>query len=114
MTSNRTSILAMAAATALCSVQPALAAPADALVVTQLPDPDPNYAPPKAEKKAPPARRGSDEPTTLDGAMENLGRVLGQAAKMVPQHTGPSAEQWQADARERMQKLREQAGLPQQ
>jgi hypothetical protein len=59
---------------------PAVAAPAtEPLIVTRLADPDPNYVPPPAERHA--ARMGrQDESPTLDSAMQDFGRAIGQAA----------------------------------
>jgi hypothetical protein len=70
----------------LCAAQPLLAAP-EPLVVSQLPDPDPNYVPPPPERKAARRAQGNpDDSSTLDQVFENLGRVTGQLAKMGQQY----------------------------
>jgi len=65
---------------------PLLAAPSEPLVVTQLADPDPNYVPLPREPKH--GKRNADEVDenpTLDGAMQEFGRALGQAAMIQQQ-----------------------------
>jgi len=65
---------------------PAMAAPPEPLVVTQLADPDPNYVPPPLEPRH--GKRNSDavdENPTLDGAMREFGQALGQAAMVQQQ-----------------------------
>ena len=97
---------------ALGAAQTAVAVPPEPLVVTKLHDPDPNYVPPQPEPKAASRpRRNSDENPTLDRAFENLGRVTGQLAKMGEQHA-KSNPNWEAEARARIEKLREEAQAP--
>lgn len=74
-----------AAAALVGAAQPAIAAPAEPLVVTKMSDPDPNFVPP------PPERRGrvqirEDENPTLTEAMEQFGRAIGQAAMIQQQN----------------------------
>jgi hypothetical protein len=96
----------------LCVAQPAPAAPSEPLLVTQLSDPDPDYVPPPAERPQPKkARRSklqSADPPTIEQAMENLGHVTGQLAQMAPQ-LSKGDPNWEAAARERLRKMREQA-----
>lgn len=60
---------------------PAIAAPREPLVVTSLPDPDPNFVPPPREHNL--RKRNAavvDDYPRLDAAMEEFGQALGQAA----------------------------------
>ena len=71
---------------ALAVSTPASAGPADpGLVVERLPDPDPGFVPPPAEKHPARAKSRPAEKSELDEAFENLGRVTGQAAQMYEQ-----------------------------
>jgi hypothetical protein len=103
----------LAALLLLGAAHPALAAP-EPLVVTPMADPDPNFVPPAPEHKTTRAHRArSDEDLTLDQAFENLGRVTGQLALMGEQHSKQTGEDWQAKAREQVERMREQADAPQ-
>jgi hypothetical protein len=91
---------------------PAAAAPPEPLVVMRLADPDPSFVPPPE-----PARRGqksvsSDQDPTLDDAMQDFGRAIGQATMLQRQQiearcqageaANANAEQrfaWQASCR---------------
>jgi hypothetical protein len=83
--------LLLSAPVALAIANPALAAPADMLVVEQLSDPDPGYVPPPAEKERVRSSRKSDGNPTLDQAFENLGRVAGQVAQIREQRAKADA-----------------------
>jgi len=114
MTSKQ-KLAVLAASVMLCASHAAVAAPAEPLVVTPLSDPDPNYVPPPPEpKSARPARRSTEESTSLSAAFENLGRVTGQLAKMRQQQAGASPEALDAQARETLRKLQGDAGEPRQ
>ena len=64
----------------------AIAAPGEPLVVTQLPDPDPNYVPPPSELKADSGKSAkADDNETIDQAMQDFGRGIGQAALVMRQ-----------------------------
>ncbi len=79
-------VIALAAAPSSAAPQP------EPLVVTQLADPDPNYAPLPAVSK-PQSKKlqaNDDQNPTLDGAMQDFGLAIGQAAML---------EQQQVDAR---------------
>jgi hypothetical protein len=94
-----------------CAPGPALAAPADQLVVTQLPDPDPGFVPPKPEKSvAAPKRNSDDENPTLDQAFENLGKVTGALAQKMGAQYRPSDADLKAAQERLRQRLQEQAG----
>ena len=75
----------------LCTAQPAVSAP-EPLVVTPMADPDPNFVPPPPEKHEARAWQSSDEHTTLDQAMESLGRVAGQVAQIAEQRAGADGD----------------------
>jgi hypothetical protein len=77
-------------AIALGAVPCGAAPPSEQLVVTQLADPDPNYVPPPAESKSRSKALQTHESPTLDQAMQDFGRAIGQAAML---------EQRQVDAR---------------
>ena len=65
---------------------PAIAASPEPLIVTQLADPDPNYVPPPDGTHG--TRRSSDlvdDNVTLDQAMQDFGRAIGQAAMLQQQ-----------------------------
>jgi len=112
MTARRRSALLATTIVASFLTAPALAVPPEPLVVTKMSDPDPNYVPPKVEPpRARHSLRNSDEHPTLDQAMENLGRITGQLAKVGAQQAR-SNPQWEEEARERLRKMREQAGAP--
>ncbi|HKP33873.1 MAG TPA: hypothetical protein VJT70_03725 [Sphingomicrobium sp.] len=71
---------AFSAALLLCPVATQSAQAPDALVVTPLADPDPNYIPP-AEPRFRGKRSRAEEPQPeLDEAMLAFGRAIGQAA----------------------------------
>lgn len=56
------------------------------LIVTRLPDPDPNFVPlPEAKLRALPSSDRLDGDSNLDQAMQNLGRTIGQAVQMEQQ-----------------------------
>jgi hypothetical protein len=108
MTCSR--IVAAPALTALvlCAAEPAVAAPADALVVTQLADPDPGFVAPKPEKRQPhAARKVDDENPTLEQAMENLGRVTGALAQKMGSQYRPSDADLKAAQERLRQRLQE-------
>ena len=63
------------------------AAPSEPLVVTQLPDPDPNYVPPPEPKGSVRKSDAKDEDTTIDQAMEDFGRAIGQAGMVIREKT---------------------------
>lgn len=65
---------------------PAIAASPEPLIVTQLADPDPNYVPPRDVMRGTrrSADRADDNPT-LDEAMQDFGRAIGQAALLQQQ-----------------------------
>ena len=118
---TRTQILGTVLPASLLFVaQPVVAGP-DALVVTQMPDPDPGFIPPPPEKKAKhAARKQDDDNPTLDQAFENLGRVAGQVAEMEQRRRGESGEaatkarfdpsELRAKAEEAAEKARREAG----
>lgn len=83
MSLNRFSLLAVTAL-ALVPFTSANAAPGGMLVETRLSDPDPGYVPPPAERGSATKQHSAKDPT-LDEAMENLGRVAGQAAQIMQQ-----------------------------
>jgi hypothetical protein len=56
----------------------ASAAPPEPLLVTRLPDPDPNYVPP-LEPKLGGRRDDADQNPTIEEAMQDFGRAVGQA-----------------------------------
>lgn len=62
------------------ATSPAFAeAPGEPLVVTVLPDPDPNFVPPREPKRrARPARARRTAKPTMNQVMEDLGRLTGQ------------------------------------
>ena len=96
----------------LCAPAPALAAPADGLVVTQLPDPDPGYVAPKPDKSLSTRRaKDSDENPTLDQAFENLGKVTGELAQRMGAQYRASPDDLKAAQERLRQRLEEQAGL---
>jgi hypothetical protein len=68
----------------LCGASASVAAPGEPLVVTQLPDPDPNYVPPP-EPKSSGRKDHADEDSTIDQAMEDFGRAIGQAGMVIRQ-----------------------------
>ena len=73
------------AALSLCAA-PAMAAPGEPLVVTKMTDPDPDFVPPPADHSA--ADRSAaraDEDAKLEQAMQDVGRVVGQAAMIEQQ-----------------------------
>lgn len=75
-------VLAVAAATIHA---PAWATPGEPLVVTQLPDPDPDFVPPPEPKRSAQTARSSNAKPTLAEAMEMVGRAAGDAARMAEQ-----------------------------
>lgn len=83
---------ALGLAIALAAVHSNAAPQSEPLVVTQLADPDPNYIPLPAVSK-PQSRKleaDDDQNPTLDEAMQDFGRAIGQAGML---------EQQQVDAR---------------
>lgn len=62
----------------------ARAAP-EPLVVTHLHDPDPNYIPPPEPKRGIRTADGADESASIDQAMEDFGRAIGQAGMVIRQ-----------------------------
>jgi hypothetical protein len=76
---------AVFAGLSLCAAH-ALAAPREPLVVTKMTDPDPGFFPPPADRSA--ADRSAakaDEDARLEQAMQDVGRVVGQAAMIEQQ-----------------------------
>jgi hypothetical protein len=73
----------------LLGAAPIVAAPTEPLIVTQLPDPDPNYVDPSSElkRRATAPANSADEHPTLDQAMQDFGRAIGQAAVIEQQAT---------------------------
>jgi hypothetical protein len=68
------------------SAAPAMPAPPEPLVVTRLPDPDPNFvSPPPQGTQQRRNSPGQRQDATLEEAMQDFSRALGQAA-MVEQH----------------------------
>lgn len=79
------SILGLALASFVLSAASAASAQAkEPLIVTRMPDPDPNYVPAPAEKGAR-GRIQSAEPEGLEQVMQNFGRALGQAVAVQQQ-----------------------------
>ena len=73
------------AALSLCAAH-AIAAPGEPLVVTKMTDPDPGFVPLPADHSA--ADRSAaraDEDAKLEQAMQDVGRVVGQAAMIEQQ-----------------------------
>lgn len=63
------------------------AAPPEPLVVTRLPDPDPNYVPPPPESAGAVRRTDdADQNASIDRAMEDFGRAVGQAGLAIRQN----------------------------
>jgi hypothetical protein len=76
----------LAVAIALLGASCAAAAQPERLIVTQLPDPDPDYVPPPPESKGNARQNGdADENATIDHAMEDFGRAIGQAGLVIRQ-----------------------------
>ena len=80
------------------ATSPAFAgAPREPLIVTEVPDPDPNFVPPREprRKARPPTARKTAKPT-INQAMEDLGRVAGQLELLGEQirqtHRGPHTD----------------------
>ena len=63
----------------------ALAGPAEPLVVTQLPDPDPNYVRQPSAIRADSRVKKAGDDDAIDEAMQDFGRGLGQAALVMRQ-----------------------------
>lgn len=64
----------------------AIAAPREPLVVTKMTDPDPSFVPPPADHSAADrAAAKADEDAKLQQAMQDVGRVVGQAAMIQQQ-----------------------------
>src|SRR4051794_33306453 len=77
----RSAVLAMAFIFGVVALTatPAVAAAPEPLIVTALPDPDPNFVPPREPKRHPrPATEHRAAKPTINQAMEDLGRVTGQ------------------------------------
>lgn len=78
---------AVCAALSLCAA-PAIAAPGEPLVVTKMTDPDPGFVPPPADYSAADrAAAKADEDAKLEQAMQDVGRVVGQAVMIEHQQT---------------------------
>ena len=76
---------ALSAALSLGTSQ-AIAAPHEPLVVTKMTDPDPGFVPPPVDHSA--ADRAAikaDDDANLEQAMQDIGRVVGQAAMIEQQ-----------------------------
>lgn len=71
----------MLALVSTIGVSPALAGPAEPLVVERLSDPDPYYVPPRAERRSAEIA-DRDATSALDQAMQDFGRAIGQAAML--------------------------------
>lgn len=83
---SRQNILCVAVGVALLSsASTSIAAPGEPLVVTQLPDPDPNYVPAPETKGKVVRSSDTDEDATIDQAMEDFGRAIGQAGIVIRQ-----------------------------
>jgi hypothetical protein len=74
-------LIALLAGTA----QPAVAAPGEPLIVTQLPDPDPYYVPPAEHSSGARKVASGQRDSALDAAMEQFGRAIGQATRLQQQ-----------------------------
>ena len=62
----------------------AIGTPGEPLVVTQLPDPDPNYVPPPSELKADSGKSAkADDNETIDQAMQDFGRGIVISALLI-------------------------------
>jgi hypothetical protein len=62
----------------------ACAAPPEPLIVTRLPDPDPNYiAPPPDPQGSDRRTDDADDSQSIDQAMQTFGRAMGQATLLV-------------------------------
>jgi hypothetical protein len=73
------------AALSLCAAH-ATAAPGEPLVVTKMTDPDPGFIPPPADRSgADRLAAKADEDAKLEQAMQDVGRVVGQAAMIEQQ-----------------------------
>lgn len=59
---------------------PAASGLREPLIITPLPDPDPNFAPPRASASMKTGLGEATESPTLDQAMQDFGRAIGQAA----------------------------------
>ena len=55
------------------------------LLVTRLQDPDPNYIPPPEPKDGARSADDADQDASIDQAMEDLGRAIGQAGMVIRQ-----------------------------
>lgn len=66
----------------IASSVPAVAAPKEPLVVTQMADPDPNFVPAAQDGQHAKsvASADSEDAVQIDQAMESLGRAIGEAA----------------------------------
>ena len=84
MTGTRVASMLLAVV-ALGLANPALAGPADQLVVEKLTDPDPGYVPPPRQRERARLARKADDNPTLDQAFESLGRAAGQIAQIEDQ-----------------------------
>ena len=85
MGSRRNTLFVAMGAALLCSASASVAGAGEPLVVTQLPDPDPNYVPPPPEPKSAARKKEADEDATVDQAMEDFGRAIGQAGAVIRQ-----------------------------
>lgn len=108
MNSKRRHTFAVTATIVACVAQPVVAAPEEPLVVTQLPDPDPNYAPLPPEKRSARPPHGSDENPTLNEAFENLGRSAGQLAQIAEQRARARADEMTRDAQQQVRRTMDQ------
>lgn len=109
MSIKRTSLLAGTAFATMASA-PVAAAPGSILVETKLADPDPGYVAPPPERTIVPKRQKAKDPT-LDEALENLGRVTGEAALIMQRRaqSQPSTATVEARARAQAAELERQA-----
>jgi hypothetical protein len=97
----------------LVAAKGATGAPSEPLIVTQLAEPDPNYVP-QSEPRLTTTRASGDldQDRTLDRAMQDFGRAIGQAAQLERQLNesrcrsggavppdGPGRLAWEANCR---------------
>ena len=79
-------IMFLALGATLTGASAAAAPRSEPLIVTQLPDPDPNYVPPPREPKGNALKNDdADQDQSIDQAMEVFGRAIGQAGLVTRQ-----------------------------
>ena len=84
---ERNVALVCAGVASLIGAAPAVCAPKEPLIVTQLRDPDPYFVPQPADGKEVSAKApyANDENARIDEAMADFGRAIGQAAMVEQQ-----------------------------